>query len=496
MQIVLPKEMREIERESIIEKGMPSIMLMENAAAGAYRVIKKHIRAASSVLVLAGGGNNGGDALAVARWLFGCGFDTYIKLMIDSRELKGDAKVNYDIIRDSIMFIDTYKINDFDFIVDGIFGTGLNRNVSQEMKNVFFEINNSGKPVYSIDIPSGLCAETGNVLGGAVRATRTITMGYPKIGLFTNDGPDMSGEIDVIELGLPRVGSSHFSISNINEEVFKKHFMKRKHNSNKGSFGKVLCIGGSNEMRGAVSLAARGAFAAGAGLVYIAATQEVWNSAAVNVPEAIGVILKGNASGCITSENIGKIIETAQSMDAVLIGPGMKNTSDTEEIVKAVTLALDIPVIIDADGINAIATRQLNNHNVILTPHPGEAARLLNTSIEEVQKDRLAAAVSIAQRYHAKVVLKGTGTIITDGTQHYVNTNGNPSLAVAGTGDVLAGIIASLVCKRNDIIDMAACGTYLHGRASDEAACEIGIASMTAGKLINYIERVMKKMGR
>ena len=528
--IVTPSEMREIEQLSIEKYGMPSIVLMENAAhVFSDHVVDKNFK---KVLVVVGPGNNGGDGLAIARHLYEAGIRVRVLITCSRDKFTRDALINYNLIKDSdikIKFITpssennsysyshrnsviseqdkesiTSAIAGSDLVIDALFGIGLSREVTGLEAEIIKLINSFAKCVYSVDVPSGINALTGQVMGVAVRSQVAITFGYAKCGMLTGDALDYYSDYLVAKIALPpmkEVNNKKYTMSVFNSSKMKEIFVKRASNTNKGTFGKILIIGGSNEMRGAVAFAAKAALAGGAGLVYIATTQKVWNTVSKLVPDSVAILLGENEKGGISVNNKTILKKAIEQADSIVIGPGMGNNDDTYQIVKyIIENSDDRPTILDADALNVFAAdkgRKINTDgkNIIVTPHPGEMARLVGTDIKEVQKDRIGVAKKFAKDNNVVTVLKGAGTVVAASNgKCYVNSTGNAGMAVAGMGDVLAGLCGAFAINMSGNTEKRIAGAvYVHGRAGDKSIESHSRTSLTANMLIKNIDAVLKE---
>jgi len=516
MKIVKPEQMSEIDKFTINEIGIPGIVLMENAAVCVVNEILDLLPDLSGkrVVILAGKGNNGGDALAVARHLYNKGFDIKTYLLAKKDEIKGDAAANLKILEsigiDVIEFISEEQFPEFenvliraDLVVDGIFGTGLKGNVRGIPARLIDVVNSSSKTVVSIDIPSGINGENGKVMGCCIRASRTVTFALPKIGLLLHPGCEYTGKITVADIGIPQKAIENFSI---NTYTLSRHDISsmipvRKKEANKGSFGRVLIISGSTGMTGAGCLTAMAALRSGAGLVYIGVPSSLWHIYASSVTEAITLPLDDDGSGRLSQSLIDRIDTVIEKKDVIAIGPGLSVNNAIIEIVGSVIKKAQVPLVIDADALNAIsADVSILKHlrvPAVITPHPGEMSRLTGIDIADIQNNRLEVAGEFAARWNVVTVLKGAGTVVAkpDGAL-FLNTTGNPGMATAGSGDVLAGIIAGLIGQGMKPEDAAVAGVYLHGYAGDVARSKKGECGMIAGDIIGELPGILKSLGR
>lgn len=489
-------EIRTIEQAALA--ALPPFTLMQRAGkAAANRALElvgspPHL---ARILVLAGPGNNGGDALEAAACLAQEGASVIVLLFADADSQPDDAKLAYEHVRNSIAqfaepanFVQVVTSSRWSLVIDGLFGIGLKRAISAPLRGVIEQVNKLDCKVLALDIPSGLDADTGNIVGTegiAVRATDTITFIGNKPGLHTGCGRDYAGHVQVADLDI----GSEFSVvtkAHLNQpELFSDSMRPRPHNSHKGTFGDLIVVGGARGMSGAAILAARAAAKCGAGRVFAA------------------FLVAPPAYDSIQPELMCRL---AQEMDfastAVTIGPGLGNADAAQEILARALLA-DAPLVIDADALNLIASHgdlrkklHARAHPAVLTPHPLEAARLLNTSAAQVQDDRLAAARQLAVELNSVVLLKGSGSVIAQKSGELaVNTTGNPALATAGTGDVLAGICGALLAQGWSAWHAALAGCWLHGSAADTLVSQgIGPIGMTASELIPCVRTLLNQL--
>ena len=484
--IYLTAQIRLIEQAAVDEN--PRIQLMERAGETAADIARNLLgENATSVLVLAGPGNNGGDAYVVARHLKRWFYHVDVVVLGDPKKIAGDAANAYTMwceaggsISETIPAEQRY-----DLIVDGLFGIGLEREISGAYRNLIEAVIALNVPVLALDIPSGLDSDTGMVKGIALPARDTVTFIALKPGLLTRDGLDYCGHVHVADLGLAAeeyVGAE----GRLLRDVTIKHLLKpRKKNSHKGKFGDVAIIGGAEGMVGAPLLAARAALKLGAGRVFAGLVAK--NAPTVD-PQYAELMLR-EAEEILSLANIS----------ALIVGPGLgRSVAAKRLLVRAIET--DWPLLIDADGLTWIAAEpdlQLALHNreatTIITPHPAEAARLLGTMTGNVQNDRLAAARELVNQLHSNVVLKGAGSIcITRDNKWHINTSGNPGLASAGMGDTLAGMIAALMGQGLSAEQAMLYGVYLHGAAADRCVANgIGPIGLTASEVIDSARQVI-----
>lgn len=513
MKVATPEQMNEIDSITINRIGIPGIVLMENAAVKVVDEVARTLGNVSgrNIAVIAGKGNNGGDAFAAARHLINRGACVKVFVASCRNSIAGDAAVNLHVLENMGVSIneltDASQMNEFantlnaaDLILDGIFGTGFKGEVRGLIKDIIEIVNNSGKTIISIDIPSGVCGTGGKTTGCCVHANKTVTFVLPKTGLVIHPGCDYTGELVVADIGVPStvVDGMGISLNIIDGYEVCAFIPQRFKNSNKGDYGKLLIISGSIGMTGSGALAAGAALRTGAGLVYLGVPSRLASIYDILLRESVTIPLKDKEPGCLSVKCIDEILALMKKMDVLAIGPGLSLNDDVVDIVSAVIETADIPLILDADALNAVAKdisilRKLRSEAVI-TPHPGEMARLCGISIEEVQNNRIDAAREFAGKWRIVTVLKGSRTIIAlpDGTT-YINPTGNSGMATAGSGDVLAGVIAGLAAQGAKLADAAVVGVYLHGLAGDNAAIIKGEHGLVAGDIIDELPKTIKQ---
>lgn len=458
-------EVRELERIAIEEQAIPGIALMNRAGAALLDLLCERWPAARQIVVVCGAGNNGGDGYVVARLARERGLAVTLMALRDPAMLTGDARRSWDAARStgvSAVAFDATLINTADVVVDAIFGIGLDREVVGEWADAINAINASGVPVLAVDIPSGLDADTGQALGVAVVAEVTLTFIALKRGLFTGNGRDYSGEIRLDPLGLPAVLYQHDSApcQRIDWLRLKPLLPPRRRSAHKGEFGHLLIVGGDHGMAGAVRLAAEAALRVGSGLVTVATRSEHLAAMAAARPE---VMWRG-------VESAADLQPLLQRATVVAIGPGLGQEEWGRQLFNCVAES-ELPLVVDADGLNLLAQGPANSCGWILTPHPGEAGRLLGCSAEQINRDRFDAAARLSRQYGGVVVLKGAGTLVVDGRgKMAVCSDGNPGMATAGMGDLLTGVIGALLAQGLSLSEAAQSGVALHVAAADRAA--------------------------
>lgn len=470
--IYTSEQAKEIDQHSIYEMGFPSLVLMEKAAMSVAAVIMEKIEKERSVVCVCGMGNNGGDGVAVARLLKQAGYEVYICMVGEPERMSEETSCQVKMARNcNVKFIKAEAIVIADVIVDALFGIGLSKAVNGVFETVIDLMNQSGGVVFSIDIPSGVHGSTGEVMGKAVHANETITFGVHKLGLILYPGADFAGQIHVADIGFPL--KSVVSVTNPvymyePEDLFRMPF--RPNHSHKGTFGKVLVIAGSETMSGAAFFAAKAAYTMGAGLVKILSTENNRNLLLGQLPEALFV----------GYNDLEACLEWA---DVIVMGPGMGESERSQQTVSYVLRNTKLPTVLDGDGIT-LAKGELLHSNVVLTPHLLEMVRFTELSMEQVCNNLLDTARSVAEQRECVVVLKDSRTVVSDGSERYLNVSGNNGMATGGSGDVLAGIIGGLLAGGMEVFEAAKLGVYLHGLAGDEATAKKGAYAVMASDIL------------
>jgi NAD(P)H-hydrate epimerase len=556
MNVVSTEQIRELDRRAIEEAGIPGVVLMENAGAAVVELIEREYGSASGkcAAVFCGPGNNGGDGFVIARRLMlsGALVDVYCEdSTLEPGRVKADAAAHLQALQSvgykrGSLPIDkgastglTKYRTFYDFVVDALLGTGIKSAPRGWIADAIDVVNALDCPVVAVDIPSGVDADSGGVPGAAVWADWTVTFACPKVGLFLHPGYERVGQLHVSDIGFPweslspqrlelgaapnisllgctssRISAAITCSRSLLEPAgWETLLQKRQPETNKGDYGHVGIIAGSRGMTGAAALSARAAQRAGAGLVTVLTAASAQPIVAGKLDEQMTVALP-EADGALAEAALDPIIEFARKADVLCIGPGLSTRPETVLLVKNLVRSCDVPIVLDADGLNAIAMnpdaaleRKTNLQSpLIMTPHPGEAARLLGTTVAEIQADRIGSARRIADRYHATVVLKGRYSLIADPDGSVcINTTGNPGMATGGMGDTLTGIIGSLVAQdlasrtvpdreRTSILSAVALGVHLHGIAGDIAADARGEAGIVAGDVIDCLPAARSRL--
>lgn len=482
--VLTAKQMREVDAYMINEMRIPSLLLMENAAMGVCRVIMAETEPCT-VRVFCGTGNNGGDGLAVARILMFNGYDVYVAVAGDAEKMTADAAANFAMFEKlserTLCFKDIAQLESWDVpaarvVVDALFGTGLSREVSGLYRDTIEHINESGALVVSVDIPSGVDADNGAVLGDAVAADITVTFQHPKAGHFLFPGRYCRGRLEVVRIGVDEgcdilASGQTFAYTSADAAIALE---RREIDANKGSYGRLLVVAGSQGMAGAAVLTCRAASRAGAGLVTLASTEEATSVVQNNVPEATCKILSGE-EGRLGRRSVFDIARIIKGKTALAIGPGLNVGEGVTEAVEHIIKDYPLIKVLDADAINAIAGRPSilleRAGEIILTPHPKEFARLIGSNVAHVLSDSLELARSFATKYGVTLVLKGATTVVAaaDGRAALVAA-GSPGMAKGGSGDVLTGIIGGFAAQGMGAYESALKGVYIAAMAGEAAA--------------------------
>ena len=481
-------EVRELDRRAIEEEGIPGYSLMQRAGEAAFAVLRDMWGGQGRLLVVCGAGNNAGDGYVVARIARGHGHDVTVVALVAPAKLTGDAAQAYADFEESggtVVGWDPALLRDAAVVADAILGTGLDRELTGRFREAVAAINDSGVPVLALDIPSGLHADSGAVMGVAVRASHTVTFVGLKVGFYVGAGPDHVGTLHFDGLGVPR--QVHAQVPARAQRLRRKQFadllVPRKRSAHKGDHGRVLIVGGGPGMPGAARLAGEAALRCGAGLVTIATHHEHSAAIAAGRPELI-------CRGVSCAADLSPLLRQA---DMVALGPGLGQSEWAHTVFEAV-LELAPRIVIDADGLNLLAAAPRRDDRWILTPHPGEAGRLLGVTTASVQQDRIASACAIAEKFGGVSVLKGAGTLITDGSDPInLCDRGNPGMATAGMGDVLTGVIAALAARIDDCSRAAALGVLAHACAGDIAAARGGELGLIAGDLMEPLREWLNR---
>jgi NAD(P)H-hydrate epimerase len=504
MRVLNAEQMREADRRTIEDIGIPSLVLMENAGRQVVAAIEASFEEALSghVAILCGRGSNGGDGFVVARTLHERGVDPLIVLLGRVVEVRGDARANLEIlghlgltvveVTDAQAWeLHFSEISRSDLIVDAIFGTGFRGPIDGMLQTVVQDVNGSGIPVVAIDLPSGLSADSHEVSGEAIEASMTVTLGAPKLPLVLPPAERHAGDLVIADIGIPCEVIQALEgprIELLTRDAMRALVEPRPADAHKGDFGRVLIVAGSMGKTGAAHLAGMGALRSGAGLVTIATPRSCLPVVASMAPEYMTEPLDESASGGIDFAALERVLELRA--DIVAAGPGLGTAPATAAFVQGLVERSGVPLVLDADALNAFAEDPerlvgRDGVDVIITPHPGEMARLSGLSDDQVQRDRVEVARRFAVDHRVHVVLKGHRTVIaTPDGDVFINLTGNPGMATGGTGDVLTGMIAAWFGQLLDAVAASKLAVYLHGLAGDLAEADEGEVAMTAGDLL------------
>ncbi len=504
--------MREMDRRTIEDFGVPSLVLMENAALRVVEVIAERFGPlrGKRITVVCGKGNNGGDGFAIARHLATrYAADVTVWLASDPAGLTGDAAANYKMaqafgLNFGLSDVPRRGEGEADLIVDALLGTGIRGGVAGDLVESINGINNSGCQVVAVDVPSGLDADTGRVEGACVKATLTVTFALPKFGLMVYPGAEYVGELIVADIGMPRqvMAADDVQVAATEAADVARWLPARVNgrDSNKGQFGHVTVFAGSSGFVGAPTLTSEAAARTGAGLVTLAVPEGIHSAAMARVsPVVMTRGLAQTPSGTFARAAVEAALKLAGKGTAAALGPGLggPDSDETRAFVREFVSRCPVPLVVDADALNCLALEPDRGASVVrgrpnatvLTPHPGEMGRLLGTDTKAVQSDRRGAVEQAAREYGCPVLLKGARTLIADPSGRLaVNTTSNPGMATGGSGDVLSGVIAALLAGKLDAWESASAGAFLHGLAGDlAAAAQGGPAGLIATDLLDRL---------
>ena len=515
MKLVTAEQMRGLDNAAIDMFRIPSLELMENAGSRTVEVMldKYGDPQGKTVAIFVGPGNNGGDGLVIARLLAARMARPIVYLLVPGAKLKGDSFVNYSRIHEfPIKVIEVSDAADLQgapailaqcwTVVDAIFGTGLTREVSGIFSTAVNLINGASCPVVAVDIASGLNADNGRILGRCVEAAITVTFGQAKIGQVIHPGRQYTGILEVADIGIPEkaVAEADIHLELLDREV-GRWIPPRSPQAHKGTYGHLLIMAGSTGKTGAALLCGLGALRSGTGLVSLCVPYDLNHIFEASLWEAMTIPLQSAARGILSIEDYRVIQDALRNKKSLVIGPGIGTAEETAELMIKLYTEIELPMLVDADGLNILAsdTNLLNNPSGprILTPHPGEMARLTGRTSAQIEKNRIEITREFACRHNVHVVLKGADTLVCDPAGNMaVNPTGNPGMACGGMGDVLAGIIAGFLAQGLAPWHACCLGVYSHGLAADRLAAETGagfLASEVAHEL-PYVLEVLKKL--
>jgi NAD(P)H-hydrate epimerase len=514
MRILTAAQMREADRYTIEEIGIPSLVLMENAGRQVVAAIESAYESKldGRVAVLCGRGNNGGDGFVVARTLLQHGIETSVFVIGALADVRGDARTNLDILgRLGVTVVEVAdeqswelhfsEISQCALIVDAIFGTGLRTAVAGMMETVIADVNASDIPIVSVDLPSGLSADTPHLIGDCIDASLTVTLAALKLPLVLPPGEAYAGDVVIADIGIPyevieSLEGPHVEL--LTPEQLRAVVGPRAADSHKGDFGRLTIVAGSLGKTGAAHLAAMGALRSGAGLVTVATPRCCLPIVAASSPVFMTMDLADESTGTIAASAVDLLLE--QAHDVVACGPGLGRTPQVAEFVRALLARATVPLVLDADALTVIADdpaclARREDHALIITPHPGEMARLAGSTIANVQANRIEVASGFATRHRVYVVLKGHRTVIaTPEGRVYINPTGNPGMATGGTGDILTGMVAAWLAQLLDADAACRLAVFLHGAAGDLAEAAHGQVGMVATDLLDHLGEALKAL--
>ena len=515
MRVLDTAQMREADRQTIDDLGLPSIVLMENAGRQVVAALEANYEDLLNrrIAVLCGRGNNGGDGFVVARTLAQRGVDVSVFVLGPVANVTGDARLNLDILGrlgvdavdvadDQSWELHSSEVGGCGLVIDAIVGTGLKPPLSGLLETVVADLNTLEVPVVSIDLPSGLSADTSHVVGHAVQASMTVTLASPKIPLVLPPAEDHAGDVVIADIGIPPAIIEALPgryIELVTPEQLRLFVQPRPVDSHKGDYGRLTIVAGSPGKTGAAYLAAGGALRAGAGLVTVATAASCQPTLAALAPEYMTEALAETA-GDLSEAAVEHVLGLQH--DVIACGPGLGRTPAVRAFVRALVERAPVPLVLDADALVAFddapdALAGSDERQIVITPHPGEMARLLGVSIEEVQANRLDVAVRFATDHGVHVVLKGHRTVIATPTgRAFINPTGNPGMATGGTGDVLTGMLAAWLAQLLDAEAACQLAVFLHGAAGDLAAESEGQVSMTAADLVRHLGAAFQRVAR
>ena len=512
MKLVTAKEMKALDVQAQTDYAMPGILLMDNAAQAVAEAVHEALTALEGerVVIFCGGGNNGGDGLGAARWLQSYGVSVrafVVGAALDA--VQGDAALELAMFTKAGGRVEALSTEDdwvlaelaaskADVLVDALLGTGFHGELEGDVLRACELLNKSEKYILAVDVPTGVNADNGAVSENAVRADHTVTMALVKTGLLLYPGREYCGDIELADISMPvkLVEEYQSDKYRLTDEIVRELLPLRKANAHKGDAGRVVICAGSPGYTGAAALASDAAVKAGAGLVSLYTPLSSRDVLAIKLTEVMVHGLLERMPGILGGGAASDVASSAEAADVLAIGPGLGTSESTQEAVRTILQKITTPVVIDADALTALAGHTeilaAMQAQKVLTPHPGEMARLTGLEIAEIEADRINVAKKYAEEWQAIVVLKGAPTVIgcPNGTV-YVNSTGNSSLATGGSGDVLTGIIAGLAAQEISLQEAAICGVYLHGLAAELTGIDIGLA---AGELAALLPQAREQV--
>lgn len=492
--VVTGRQMKAIDEYTINKTGIPSLVLMERAAYSVYEEIRNHYDTDTNILIVCGSGNNGADGVALARILMENNYNADVFMAGNQEHFTDEMKHQLHIAQNlGINIVNKTNMQEYNLVIDALFGIGLSRDIEGRYYNIISDINNSDADVMAVDTPSGVNSETGNIMGIAIRADITVTFGFVKQGLLLYPGADYAGKIITKNVGFPKeaIQCSSSKCFMPDESDIESMLPKRRNDSNKGSYGRLLAAVGTVNMCGAACMCSKAAYRMGTGLVKVFTPVENRVIIQTSIPEAV------LSTYDTISFDVSELKEDIKSSTCVVCGSGLGISDTAEKIVKTI-LESKVKTVLDADALNIISRNKslenLYHENVIITPHIGEFSRLTGLKSEEIKSNPVNVCREYALSKGITCVLKDARTVTSfkDGTS-WINVSGNSGMSTAGSGDVLAGIISALISQGMDMESGAVLGTFIHGLAGDEAKKSSGEYGMTAMDIADGIKNVLKK---
>lgn len=513
MKVVSAEVMQQIDAEAIHSFGIPGVDLMERAGQHCAETVMVLFAAHAlrKALVVAGKGNNGGDGYVIARLLHGHGWQIDVMVLAQKDDIGGDAAINLQRLPASVTVAfcpDEESFNShpgdwsgYGVLIDALFGTGLKQPVTGVYLRAIEAMNAAQVPVVAVDIPSGIHGTSGKILGKAVRADVTVTFACAKLGHILYPGAEHAGDIRVVDIGIPdEITARAPGFEFVDQHHARGLVRPRKRDSHKGTFGHCLIIAGSTGHTGAAAMTAASAVRSGSGLVTLGIPESLNAVLEVKTTESMTLPFVDHGRGYLGGDAAEAIIAASQGKDVVALGPGLSWCTETTLLVHQLVQSVTLPLVVDADGLNCLSADPsvllgTSSPLVVITPHPGEMARLTGVTVAEVESDRIASAVACAGRFRVMVVLKGARTVIAapDGRVS-INGSGNPGMASGGMGDVLTGLIASLLGQRYEPLIACQLGVFIHGHAGDLVAREKGEVGITAMDVVEKIPYAFKDL--
>jgi len=514
LKILNTSQTKSIDERATRDYGIPGIVLMENAGLRVVDYLESHYENLEdwNILVLCGKGNNGGDGMVVARHLHNRGYGTRVLLFGRRSDTREEPLVNLNILEKSGVGVQEIAdvrawhdflpdLGDCDLIVDALIGIGVQGGVRGFLEEVMRDVNNANAVRVSVDVPSGLSADTNEVPGICINADATVTFGCPKIPHIFLPAEEKVGEVYIADIGIPEeaVEAEDVRLNLMDPEELAQFMPPRKVESHKGDYGHLLVVAGSKGKPGAARMVAEGAFRAGVGLVTVATPESVQPILAPQVMEMMTEPLPETREGTVSSKATPRVLKLLEGKGVLTLGPGLTTAAETQSFIRELVSETKVPLILDADGLNAYQGHtevlQGTDRTLILTPHPGEMRRLTGLSSEEVQKGRISICQRFSTEHHCFLVLKGYRTLVSDPEGNvWVNPTGNPGMATAGSGDVLTGILSGFMSQGIPILHAILLGVYLHGLSADLCASQRGELPLMARDIIEHLPAAMAQL--